>query len=51
MRQVMRVQWFQMRKDFIYKALLLAGVVAVLSMLYEVITADYIEPMDAEGVL
>ena len=51
MRQVMRVQWFQMRKDTIYKVLLLAGVVAVLSMMYEVIKADYIEPMDAEGVL
>lgn len=51
MRQVMRVQWFQMRKDTIYKVLLLVGVVAVLSMMHEVIKADYIEPMDAEGVL
>ncbi len=51
MRQVMRVQWFQMRKDNIYKVLLLAGVGAVLSMAYEVMNADYIEPMDAEGVL
>ncbi len=51
MRQVMKVQWFQMRKDTIYKVLLLAGVVAVLSMIYEVIKAEYIETMDAEGVL
>ncbi len=51
MRQVMRVQWFQMRKDTIYKILLLAGMIAVLSTVYEIINADYIEAMDADGML
>lgn len=51
MKRVMRVQWFEMQKYIGYKLLLLGGGAFILTLVYEVMRADYMEPVVAYYLL